>query len=395
MTARIFREAATRWQQIAEAHKGPLASVRTRARNDFAQHGFPDTRQEEWRYTNLASLLERSHDFVTTPIHLESAAQPGVTALDFSTDPQTSQLPGLGELVDHKVHPLAALNSALFGAGVSLTIAPSTQLAEAINITLPPLARGTAHAARVLARVGENASAKLHIGEAPGDETCWRNDVVEVFLERGAQLELVFHKSGGAAATSLVAVHQARDSHLSSHVVTLEGQLTRQDLAVTLAGEGASCQLRGLFGTTEGGVCDHHSVVDHAVPHCTSDQLYKGVVASDGRGVFRGRVIVRPDAQKTQALQSNPNLLLDSRAEVDTKPQLEIYADDVRCTHGATIGQLDAEALFYLQTRGIGIPEARRLLVRGFASEALAGISDDALRERLLKSSLARLGEDS
>jgi Fe-S cluster assembly protein SufD len=391
----VFREATDRWTQIAAAHEGPLAAVRAPSLDDFRQQGFPDTQREEWRYTNLVSLLERTHEFVTTAIHLEGTDQAGVTALDFATDPGLSQLSGLDELVDRKSHPLAALNGALLSAGVSLSVARGAQLTEAINVTLPPLARGTAHAARVLARVGENASAKLHIGEAPSDETCWRNDVVEVFLERGAQLELVFHKSGGAAATSLLAIRQERDSHLSSHAVTLEGRLTRQDLAVTLAGEGASCRLRGLFGTTEGGVCDHHSVVDHAVPHCTSDQLYKGVVAGDGRGVFRGRVVVRPDAQKTEALQSNPNLLLDGRAEVDTKPQLEIYADDVRCTHGATIGQLDREALFYLRARGIGAPEARRLLVRGFASEALAGISDEALRERLLRSSLARLGEGS
>ncbi len=388
MSGATFAKATDRWAAIAAAHEGPHAGLRAAALRDFSDRGFPDTRVEEWRYTNLTSVIAEEHALSLEPVHVEIGREEGVSVAPLRSDPA----PGLGELIDLKSHPVAALNTALLGAGTAFSVESGAHIAEPINITFPTLRRAQAHAARVLGRIGANATARIRIGEAPADETCWRNDVVELFLEPGAVVEFVFHKSGRSASTSTVAIHQASDSQLLYHAVTLEGAFTRQDLAVTLAGEGASCRLRSLFGTSEGGVCDHHTVVDHAVPHGSSDQLYKGVVSGTGRGVFRGRVVVRPDAQKTQALQSNPNLLLDERAEVDTKPQLEIYADDVRCTHGATIGQLDAEALYYLRTRGIDPQEAGRLLVRGFAAEALAEISDDSLRERLLESSLAQLG---
>jgi len=188
-------------------------------------------------------------------------------------------------------------------------------------------------------------------------------------------------------------VRLARDARFTSRVVTLGGRLVRNDLAILFAGEGAECALDGLYLGGGERLVDNHSLVDHAVPHCTSRQVYKGVLGGASRGVFRGRVIVRPGAQKTDAAQSNPNLLLSDGAEIDTKPQLEIYADDVKCSHGSSIGRLDENALFYLRSRAIGEREARALLTQGFAA-AILGALPEALREALADEFARRVAED-
>jgi Fe-S cluster assembly protein SufD len=180
-----------------------------------------------------------------------------------------------------------------------------------------------------------------------------------------------------------LSVRQERDSTFTGHTLTLGGRLVRNDAGVVLAGEGASCTLDGLFVGGGESVLDNHTEIDHAVPHGTSQELYKGVLGGAARGVFRGRVIVRPDAQKTSASQSNANLLLGTRAEIDTKPQLEIYADDVKCSHGATVGELDANQLFYLRSRGLPEAEARSILVRAFLTEALDAVGNDTVRAAL------------
>ncbi|MCP4036859.1 MAG: SufD family Fe-S cluster assembly protein, partial [bacterium] len=176
-------------------------------------------------------------------------------------------------------------------------------------------------------------------------------------------------------------VRQQRNSHFSIHTLNLGSAILRNDLEVVLADQGAACNLEGLFLGRGGQLVDNHTLVDHAMPHCTSDELYKGIVADESRGVFRGRVVVRPDAQQTAATQGNQNLVLGSEAEIDTKPQLEIYADDVKCSHGSSIGQLDEEALFFLRTRGLDKNVARTLLMSGFASQITQSIPNEAVRE--------------
>jgi Fe-S cluster assembly protein SufD len=201
----------------------------------------------------------------------------------------------------------------------------------------------------------------------------------------GARLEHVLLQREGASTfhVSNTAAQLERDARLGTSVVSLGGRLVRNDLSVLLAGEGAEARLSGLFLCTGERLVDNHTSVDHAVPRGTSRQVYKGVLTGRSRGVFRGRVLVRPDAQHTDARQSNPNLLLSDGAEIDGKPQLEIHADDVKCSHGSAIGRVDEDALFYLRTRGIDEPAARALLVRGFAAEVLASLPEPALAEAL------------
>ncbi len=176
---------------------------------------------------------------------------------------------------------------------------------------------------------------------------------------------------------------QERGTSVSSHSLSIGAALARNDIRVELGGEGADVTLNGLYVVRGSQHVDHHTLIDHQVAHCTSRELYKGVLDDEASGVFNGRVIVRAGAQKTDAKQSNKNLLLSREALVNSNPQLEINADDVKCAHGATIGQLDAEALFYMRTRGIELDEARKILTEGFISDVSDRIRVDAVRKAI------------
>lgn len=211
------------------------------------------------------------------------------------------------------------------------------------------------------------------------------NVVTEIFVGNNAKLEFVKmqNEHNDSAQVTHTYAHQQGDSRLITNVLSLHGGFIRNNLSVTLAGEGADAQLYGLYLTDRSQHTDNFTYIDHAVPNCTSNELYKGILDDQATGAFNGKIMVRRDAQKTQAYQANNNLLLTADARMNTKPQLEIYADDVKCSHGATVGQLDPEALFYMRARGIGEREAKLLLMFGFAHEVVKRISIDTLRERI------------
>jgi Fe-S cluster assembly protein SufD len=239
---------------------------------------------------------------------------------------------------------------------------------------------------RTLVVAGAGSRAALiqdHVSQ--GSASAFTNAVIEVYVERDAQLDLVILQRENDATfhISNLCVRLERGARCSLHTLTLGGRLVRNDVVVVLADEGADCTLNGLFIGAGDQLLDQHTVVDHAMPHGESRQLYKGILGGRARGVFRGRVIVRPDAQHTNAAQSNPNLLLTAGAEVNSKPQLEIHADDVKCNHGSSIGQLDPDALFYLRSRGLDEGRARDLLTRGFAAEILEALPVPGLAQGL------------
>jgi len=188
----------------------------------------------------------------------------------------------------------------------------------------------------------------------------------------------VFHMSATFARVD-------RAGRFTSHAVTLGGKIARNDIMSTLAGDGAECTLDGLYVADGDSLVDTHTTIDHAMPHCPSHELYKGILSGRARAVFNGKIIVRQDAQKTNAKQTNKALLLTDDAQVNTKPQLEIFADDVKCTHGAAIGQLDEDAMFYMQARGIAAADARNLLIHAFAGEVLDGVKEDIIRDRAMR----------
>ncbi len=397
------------------------ASLRRAAREAFAAAGLPTSRQEEWRYTNLAELLavdfetgaarrapEISRDAieaVASPVFAcgllvfaDGRFVPGLSTLrvpDAELTPlaearRSGRLGHLGSRVDAKRHPFAALATALFEDGVSIRLPAGARLEQPIHLVFLSLGGETPRAShpRVLVEAGRGSHAVLvqdHVSLGPTPGPAFTNAVTELHVGPGAELGFVTlqRESDATFHVSSCAAHLERDARLRSHVITLGGRLVRNDLSVTLAGEGAEATLNGLFLATGDRLVDNHGHVDHAVPHGSSRQLYKGVLADRGRGVFRGRVLVRPDAQHTDARQSNPNLLLSDGAEIDSKPQLEIHADDVKCSHGSAIGRVDEDALFYLRARGIDAAEARKLLVRGFAAEVLAALPEPALAESL------------
>ncbi|MGH9449984.1 MAG: SufB/SufD family protein, partial [Terriglobia bacterium] len=199
--------------------------------------------------------------------------------------------------------------------------------------------------------------------------------------------------SGLAFHVGTVQTRQERSSRFHSYSISLGGRLARHDVNAVLAGQGAECTLYGLYQVTGHQHVDHHTRLDHAMPHCSSREYYRGVLDGKSVGVFNGAIIVRKDAQKTDAIQSNKNLLLSNDAVINTKPELQILADDVRCTHGATIGQLNADAIFYLRARGIGLEAARHLLTRAFANDVITKINFLPLRKSLEAKLLGRLSQ--
>jgi Fe-S cluster assembly protein SufD len=301
------------------------------------------------------------------------------------------------DTVDWKGHPFAALHDAFVEDGAVVRLPRGDRLGNPLHLVFVSTGGDAPRVQhpRVIIDAGEGSEAVIlqdHVSIGEGARLT--NSVTQVRLGANAKIDLVLlqRESDDTFHVSQCRSVQERDSRLACHTVSLGGALVRNDLAARLSGEGAECTLRGLYVGHGDQVIDNHTWVDHAVPHCRSDELYKGVLGGASRGVFRGRVIVRPGAQKTDAVQSNPNLLLSDRAEVDTKPQLEIYADDVKCSHGSTIGRIDPDALFYLRSRGIPEERARDLLTGGFAAEITDGLPAPALGERVRELLMVHLG---
>ncbi len=382
---------------LAAARGDALSALRRAGREAFEASGLPDTRSEEWRYTSLAALA--AHDFA-----LADAPAPRVRADGaeiFSLRESPAAAPALGSLIDLKRHPLAALATALLEDGVVIRTAANADVGAPISLAVAaPVRERPALSVprfRIEAARGSRVAVLLDHSSAAARGAHFTNSVIEVDLAENAQVELtlVQRENDDAFHASNTAVRIARGARFTSRVITLGGRLVRNDLAVVLAEEGAECVLDGLYLGTGERVVDNHSLVDHAVAHGTSKQLYKGVLGGTSQGVFRGRVIVRPGAQKTNAMQSNPNIVLSNGAEIDSKPQLEIWADDVKCSHGSAIGRLDENALFYLRSRAIGEREARALLTRGFAAEIFAALPNATLRDALAEDFARRVSAEA
>jgi Fe-S cluster assembly protein SufD len=247
---------------------------------------------------------------------------------------------------------------------------------------------------RLLLVAEENSSATLiESYVTTNDAAYFTNAVVEIVLEDGARLEhyKVQREAAQAFHVATTVADLGASSTYDATTITLGAQLSRHDINVTMDNEGAECWVDGLYLVAGSQHTDTHSVIDHRKPHCTSHQLYKGILDGKSRAVFNGKIFVRHDAQKTDAMQTNKNLLLSNEARVDTKPQLEILADDVKCAHGAAVGQIEEDELFYLETRGIHPDLARNLLTYGFAEEVIGKIKIESIRAQLDEAVLNRL----
>lgn len=397
-----------------------LRTARASAFGRFLERGFPTTRDEEWKFTNVAPLAQiewRRAAVVPAPattVPFSTASiraviingrvsrehstlatlPPGVT---ISTKQEAWDTMPAHEGPSLKSdHPFVLLNTAFFEDGIFVHIAPKTIVTEPIHIVCvaEPGAEPTMVLPRVFVVVGEQAQVSL-VESYTGREGApvLTTAVTEFLVGPGAVVDHVKVQQEAATTFHMAStfVHLHRASRFTSQAVTFGGRIARNDISATLAGEGAECTLNGLYVADGETLVDTHTTIDHAQPHCPSHEVYKGILAGKARGVFNGKIIVRPDAQKTDAKQTNKALLLSPDATINTKPQLEIFADDVKCTHGATIGQLDDDQLFYLQARGIGRVDARNMLIHAFASDVLNGIPHADLRDQLEAALVSKL----
>jgi Fe-S cluster assembly protein SufD len=399
-----------------------LELVRSSAMERFEQLGFPTVHDEDWKYTNLAPLAKQS--FVpatrpekaafdashfaypeTTSAHLvvvngflseelsDKTALDSVVAIDLLAavaDARYNKVARayLARNAGYHNNGLAALNTAFLQSGLFLLIPKNVKVEKPIQVTFLTDADQTALASfpRLLLVAEEHSSATLiESFVSTGEEPYFTNAVAEVVVKEGARLEhyRVQRESNKAFHVSLTSAELGRSSSYDTTSINLGGRLARHDISVVMDNEGAECWVDGLYLAGADQHTDTHSVIDHQKPNCTSHQLYKGILDGNARAVFNGKIFVREGAQKTDAMQTNKNLLLSPQARVDTKPQLEIYADDVKCAHGAAVGQIDQEELFYLEARGINPELGRKLLTYGFAEEVIDKIKIDSIKSQL------------
>src|SRR3989475_3195175 len=403
-----------------------LREIREGAIARFAELGFPTMKQEEWRFTSVAPIAEtpfqaaRGHasrlpspatldtlslgvgprvvfvdgrhaPTLSTPGDLAGGVRAGSLAAALRTDAggELARV-HLGRHARWRDSAFAALNTAFLADGAFVHVPADVTLERPLEVVFLSTGRVGSDGPvvshpRSLIVVERGARATLvetYAGVSQG--VYWTNAVTEVVVGEGAWAELYRVQREGPHSFQVATTHsrQERDSYLGLHVVTLGAALARHDINAVLDGPGAELILNGLY--LLGGVqhADHHTVIDHAQPHCASHEFFNGALRERAHGVFNGRIIVRPGAQRTDSKQKNNNLLLSTEARADSQPQLEIYADDVKCTHGSTVGPLDPTALYYLQSRGLSPETARSLLTYGFVAEILGRMQRADLRER-------------
>ena len=399
-----------------------LAPVRRAAIEQFATLGFPTRKVEAWKYTNVSPIAKTSFD--PSPAEEKSVCRDDIRALlvddavehslvfiDGRFAPELSkqdalpagvelqslahawgddseQLRSLLDESDPLNRPFAALNSAFQRDGAFLRVlagAVSEQLIQLLFVASPGAAgRVTSPHNVIWIEAGAKASVVLRYASLE-DATYWTNARTQVVMGNNSELDLVTIQTEADTAFHLSSldVRQERGSRFRSHLISLGGALARNEIYARLDGTGADCLLNGLFLIDGEQHVDNPTTIDHAQPHGTSHELYKGILGGRARGVFNGIILVRPDAQKTNAQQSNRNLLISDGAQINTKPTLEIQADDVKCTHGSTIGRLDEQTLFYLRTRGIEEHAARAMLTVAFASDVTQAIPESSVRTQV------------
>lgn len=389
----------------------PLAARRREAFERFTALGIPTTRDEAWRFTPLRGL-EAVAWASAEPAELPAGVElprygprlvfvngrlagsetedlpPGVRVGSLAEALRQSDAPSLGALADDKARAFSALNTASFEDGALVEWPDECAATEPLHVVWVHLPGAEPQVVHPRTWIRAGAGSRLVVIEqhlALGAGPCFSNAVREISVGRNASVEhvLVQDESADSFHVSGIDARQEGGSRFVSHSCALGARLSRVDVRAELGGEHAHAGLYGLYLGRRDQHVDHHTTVDHATPHTTSDELYKGILDDRAHAVFHGRVDVRPHAQKISAAQQNRNLLLSDRCVVNTKPQLEIHADDVRCTHGAAIGQLDPDQLFYLRARGVEAARARALLTFGFASEVLAHQPIPALRDHL------------
>jgi Fe-S cluster assembly protein SufD len=421
MLDRYVAEWTSAGQLRRRAGSTGLARTREAALQRFVSLGFPTTREEEWRFTSVAPIADGDFALAEIPstdvlgLEVDSLRLRGAIAeLVFVNGhyvpalSRGAELPGgasvtslrcrlaqgddeaegyLARLAPRESHAFVALNTAFLDDGAHVHVPAGAILPQPVHVLF--IATGDeeerwsmAHP-RVLVVVGADAEGSIvetYAGRGVGHY--FTNAVTEIVLGENATLDhyKLQYESAAAYHVGVTHVQAKRSATYTSHSVSLGGALVRNEVTALLEGEGAECTLDGLYLAADRRLVDTHTIIDHARPHCSSREFYKGILADRARGVFNGRIIVRPDAQKTDAKQTNRALLLSEEALIHTTPQLEIFANDVKCTHGAAVGQLDDDAVFYLRSRGLSHAAARHMLIHAFAADVTGRLPLEEVR---------------
>lgn len=399
-----------------------IAPLRKAAYSRFTEIGFPDRHHEEWRFTIITPILEQEFilangnfdqseiDFDQLSfIHQEfprlvfvngkyaehlsntsgilAGVRAGSIAQFLKNEPSLLEN-HLGRNADIVNQAFTALNTAFLEDGAVIVIPAGTIAEQPIHVVYIAVQKGSQPIShpRTLIVAGENSQSTIIESYVSKQGTVsLTNAVTEVAVGANAVVDhyKLQRESETAYHIGSMAITMSRNSNFSSHSVTLGGAITRNEVTALLADEGCECTLNGIYLADGTRVVDNHTSIDHAMPHCNSHEVYKGILDDRAHGVFNGKIFVRQDAQKTDAKQTNKTLLLSEGAQINTKPQLEIFADDVKCTHGATVGQLNEDALFYLRARGIGLEDSRNMLTHAFVSDVIDRIKLESLREEI------------
>ena len=395
---------------------GSLSDLRTKAMQDFSKYGLPTVKNEEWRYTRISSIFNKDLEFGVqaelTVADLEEVRLPGkenaieiyfINGIFKSATPTdditilpleaaaSGEFAGLvKEHLGHssKYHPdgINALNTAFVNGGVLIHVTRGKLVEKPVYIYYVNDNRTVSTLALPRTLVYVSAAAAVQIAEhhiSVGTQDSLTNQVTEIIVEQDAIVNFYKIQNEGASASHACTTHfrQIGKSLTNAVTISLSGNIVRNNLNMVMEADHGESHMYGLYLLDGKTHVDNHTVVDNVMPNCFSNELYKGIMDDESTGVFNGKIFVRQDAQKTNAYQSNKNVLLTNSASVNTKPQLEIFADDVKCSHGCTIGKLDEEALFYLRARGIGEDNAKSLLLHAFAVDILDNIKIEPLRD--------------
>ncbi len=394
------------------------SDVREQAAQRFAQLGWPTMELEEWKYTNLAPVERvtwriddgapaakkgvaaslRGQAIAEIIVHngLIADATGGAKGVEVLPLSEAKEHPMFerhyAHYADYQRHAMTALNTANVQDGALIFVHDGVTVDGFIHLLFIGSGDGIWSHPRNLIVAGRGSQVTV-VETFVGAGNYFTNAVTEIVAGEGAHVDhaKIERESGEAFHIGTVQVHQERSSTVTSRNFSIGGALVRNEVNVALAGEGASLTLDGLFVLADNQHVDNHTVIDHVMPHCDSLELYKGILDDKSRGIFDGTIIVRPDAQKTNSRQVNRNLLLSESAIVDSKPTLEIHNDDVKCSHGSTIGQLDEEALFYLRARGVGQADARNMLIDAFAGEIIDRMKAETVKETVRAAMFQRI----
>ena len=395
---KVLNRIATDFDSTINDADEVVKNIRIENFNEFKESGIPTSKDEFWKYTDPSIVKDSEFSLGTSDeinddnfdIIIVNGKLVKKIEHIMNTDVQNGFSANLLEnnYFDKTTNPFINLNNAFLTDGCVINFNnESKEDIRILNVVNNTNSEQIIHP-RIIIKAGKNSNITIFeevrfLGEMKN----LVNSVTNFYLEEGANVEhvMVDDFSENTYQISNILVEQKKDSTFSSYNYSNAKNLTRKDIIVELKDRGSHCDLRGVYLADNDNHIDHHTIIEHEKEHCTSNELYKGILSGKSTGVFNGRIHVHNEAQKTDAIQSNQNILLSDNAIIHTKPELEIYADDVKCTHGATVGQLDEKGIFYLRARGIKRKEAQKMMMRAYVGEVLSGIKNDRTRDNLLE----------